>query len=83
MKSKSPRTISELLLDGRLVDRAIRRAVKEALLRHKRAGVPAVGWRSGKVVLVKPTEIKVSANGSRRLRSRRSPRTSKNSRAAG
>ena len=84
MKSKSPRTISELLLDGRLVDRAMRRAVKEALLRHKRAGVPAVGWRSGKVGLVRPAQIKASAtNGSRRRRPRRPPRTRNISRASG
>ena len=83
MKSKPPRTIRELLLDGKLVDRAMRRAVKEALLRHKRAGVPAVGWRSGKVVLVEPAQIKASANRSRRLRSRRLQRPRNISQASG
>ena len=84
MKSKSPRTTHELLRDGELIVRAMRRAVKEALLRHKRAGVPAVGWRSGKVVLVRPAQIKASAaNGSRRRRPRRPPRTRNISRASG
>ena len=81
MKSKRLSTIHELLLDGKLVDRAMRRAVQEALLRHKRAGVPAVGWRSGKVVLVRPTQIKASANGSRRPRW--PPRTRNFSHASG
>ena len=83
MKSKPPRTIRELLRDGKLIDRAMRRAVREALLRHKRAGVPAVGWRSGKVVLVGPAQIKASANRSRRLRSRRPQRPRNISQASG
>ncbi len=83
MKSKRLSTIRELLLDGRLIDRAMRKAVQEALLRHKRAGVPVVAWRSGKIVWIKPAQIKVSANASRRVRAARSPRSSKIARASG
>lgn len=74
MRVKSPRTIRELLLDGRIVDRAMRRAVQEALLRHKQAGVSVVVWRSGEVVRVKPTQIKVSRHGSKRPHASRSSR---------
>lgn len=78
MKTKGLRTIRELFLDGRVIDRAMRRAVQEALLRHKQAGVSVVVWRSGGVVRLKPSQIQVSRGGSRR-----SPRSRKSSRAPG
>lgn len=42
---------------GDVVDKAIRQAVREALLKHKRAENPVAVWRDGKVVLLQPEEI--------------------------
>lgn len=36
---------------------AYHRAVREALLKHKRAGVPAVIYRDGKIVYLQPEDI--------------------------
>ena len=57
IKSKDSQTIRELLLDGRAVDRAMRMAVKEAVLRHQRAGVQLAVWRSGKVVRIEASRV--------------------------
>jgi hypothetical protein len=82
MKSKEPPSIRELFLDGKAMDRAMRKGVREALLRHKRAGVPIVVWRSGKVVRIPPSQIRVSSGGSKRRPSARSVRKGKASRAS-
>lgn len=41
------------------INRAYERAVREALLMHKRAGNPVAVWRDGKVVLLQPDEIEL------------------------
>ena len=66
MKRKAEPTIEELFRDGRRIDRAMRRAVREALHRHKRAGVAIAVWRSGKVVRIAPSQIKVGRDGARK-----------------
>lgn len=45
--------------DDAQVDRAMRRAVAEALREHKRKGHSVVIWRDGKVVILPPEEIVV------------------------
>jgi len=50
-------SISELLGDNALVTEAIARGVREALLQHARAGLPAAETRDGKVVWITPEEI--------------------------
>ena len=42
---------------GKDVERALQRAVRHALLMHKRIGNPIAIWRDGKVVIVPPEEI--------------------------
>jgi hypothetical protein len=42
---------------GENVDEAIKKAVDNALMTHKRAGVPVAVWRDEKVVLIQPEEI--------------------------
>jgi len=59
MKEKSKKTIDEIFKEGTLIDRALKQAVKDALLQHKRAGNPIVVWRDGKIVWIKPEEIPV------------------------
>lgn len=41
------------------VERILGRAVRQALLMHKRAGNPVAGWRDGKVVVIPAEEIPV------------------------
>ena len=43
---------------SRILD-ALRQAVREALLNHKRAGNPVASWKDGKVVLIQPEDIPV------------------------
>lgn len=45
--------------DARTLVRAARKAVREALRQHKRAGNPVAGVVRGKVVLIPPSQIKV------------------------
>ena len=39
--------------------RALRRAVRHALIEHKRAGNPIASWKDGKVVIIPAEEIEV------------------------
>lgn len=59
MKKKSEKSIDEIFKEGSLIDKALRKAVQEALARHKQAGNPIVVWRDGKIVWLKPEEIPV------------------------
>ena len=55
-RSRSP---AERVDDSALALREMRRAVREALLFHKRIGNPVAIWRDGKVVWIPPEEIPV------------------------
>ena len=59
MKKKSEKSIDEIFKEGSLIDNALKKAVQEALVRHKQAGNPIVVWRDGKIVWIKPEEIAV------------------------
>jgi len=59
MKKKSEKSIYEIFKEGSLIDNALKKAVQEALVRHKQAGNPIVVWRDGKIVWLKPEEIPV------------------------
>lgn len=48
-----------LLEDDDAMLRALRRAVRQALLEHKQAGNPIAVWKDGRVVIVPPEEIEV------------------------
>jgi hypothetical protein len=61
MAAEKTKDISKIFAEGKLIDRALRQAVREALRRHKEAGLPIVVWRRGKVVLVPPEKIPVGA----------------------
>ena len=51
--------IEALFADGREIDAALAKAVREALLEHKRAGNPIAVWQDGRVVWIPPEEIVV------------------------
>ena len=59
MKKKTEKSIDEIFKEGSLIDNALKKAVQEALVRHKQAGNPIVVWRDGKIVWLKPKEIPV------------------------
>jgi hypothetical protein len=58
--SPSDRPLSERLRDIKLIEQALARAVREALLRHKQAGNPIAVWRDGGVVWIAPEDIPVT-----------------------
>jgi hypothetical protein len=51
--------VDERFQDVALIEQAVKRAVREALLRHKQAGNPIAIWRDGGVVWIKPEDISV------------------------
>jgi len=59
MPTERKETIREMLLDRPRIEAALRRAAREAAILHKRAGVPLVIWKDGKVVNVPPEEIEI------------------------
>ncbi|MBA2619567.1 MAG: hypothetical protein H0U87_00025 [Acidobacteria bacterium] len=44
--------IKEILADEKQITDALQRAVRDAVLAHKRAGNPIAVWKDGKAVLV-------------------------------
>ena len=60
MTVQSMHPIEKAFRDGAPIDEALRRAVRRALLEHKRAGNPICTWRDGKVVWIPPEEIEIS-----------------------
>ena len=57
MSVAEKKTIDELFRDGKEIDAALRNAVQQALMQHKKAGNPVAEWRDGKVVLIKSEDI--------------------------
>jgi hypothetical protein len=57
MNRESRRDPAEVLRDGEAIDRAIVRAQRDVVLRHRKLGLPLVIWRDGKVVEVSADSI--------------------------
>lgn len=68
MKVARPKTIGEIMRDGTLIDNAMQQAAREALTRYKRAGVPVPMWREGKIVWIKPKDIRLPDDGASSMR---------------
>jgi hypothetical protein len=51
--------IEALFEDGRAIDAALAKAVREAVLQHKQAGNPVAVWRDGQVVWISADAIVV------------------------
>jgi len=50
--------LSNLLVEySEDIDRAFKKAVRDALRKHKQANNPVAIWRNGKIVLLQPDEI--------------------------
>ena len=60
MRAEAAKDLNRIFVeDGPLIDEALRQGVKDALLRHKKEGLPAVIYRDGKTVWVPPGELGV------------------------
>jgi hypothetical protein len=57
MKAKQAKDITAIFREGTLIDRAIAAGAREAIRRHKQAGVPMAVWRDGKSVWVDAAEL--------------------------
>lgn len=53
----------EKLQDNDFVTAAIRRGVRDALIKHKAMGVAIAVWQDGQVVLIPPEEIEIPELG--------------------
>ncbi len=51
--------IAARFADDRAVESTLNRAVRDAVLRHKKLGESIAEWRDGRVVIVPPEEIEV------------------------
>jgi hypothetical protein len=60
MKRKRRKTISQLFAEGKPIDDALAKGVREALSRHKKLGQSVAVWEDGKVVLLPPEKIRIS-----------------------
>lgn len=65
MKRDKPKDIDQIFRKGVLIDRALTKAAREAILLHKRAGLPVVVWRNGRTARVDPDELLKKPAGSR------------------
>ena len=57
-RAESAPDITRIFEEGVEVDRAFRRAIRQALLEHKRAGNPVPVLRRGKVVWIPASKIR-------------------------
>lgn len=58
MKAAAPKDVNRVFVeDGHLIDEALKQGVRDAMLRHKAAGLPVVIYRDGKAVWVKPEDL--------------------------
>ena len=58
MKAEAQRDVDRILTEHRrVVDQALDRGIRTAILRHKKDGLPIVVERDGKIDLVKPEDL--------------------------
>jgi hypothetical protein len=57
MRKPNERTLTELIADHAGTEAALRKAARDAVLDHARAGNPVCTWRDGKVVWLQPEEV--------------------------
>jgi hypothetical protein len=58
-KPEQPVDIAKAFADDKLILRALKKAVREAMIRHRQAGCPVVVWRNGKSVWIPPEDIRL------------------------
>ncbi len=60
MSEKRTKSIAELFDEITPIEKALKKAVREALLRHKKLGNPIAVWEDSRVVWVPSEKIEVS-----------------------
>lgn len=65
MTVRKTKDIEKLLADDAAIEAALTKGVRDALRRHKQAGVPVVEWREGRPVWVTPEDIELDETPSR------------------
>ncbi len=60
MKEAKATDIEVLFREGTPIDKALKQAVREAMIRHKKEGNSVISWQDGKIVRIKPEDIPVS-----------------------
>jgi hypothetical protein len=60
VKEAKATDIEVLFREGTPIDKALKQAVREAMIRHKKEGNSVVSWQDGKIVRIKPEDIPVS-----------------------
>lgn len=57
-KAEGQKDVNRILVeDGHLIDEALKQGVREAMLRHKKDGLPVVSERNGKIEWVMPEDL--------------------------
>jgi len=58
MKAEAQKDVDRILTENRrVVDQALDRGIRKAMLRHKKDGLPVVIERDGKIEWVKPEDL--------------------------
>lgn len=58
MKTETPKDIRRIFDEDRqLIDEALKQGVRDAMIRHKKDGLPVVIYRDGKAVSIKPEDL--------------------------
>jgi hypothetical protein len=58
MKTEAQKDVHGIFVEEReLIDKALQQGVRDAVLRHKRDGLPMVIYRDGKAVWIKPEDL--------------------------
>jgi hypothetical protein len=65
MKRANTKDIAAIFREGTPIDRAIAAGARDAIRRHKQAGVPVVIWRRGKPVWVEASELESKPRNAR------------------
>ena len=60
MKAEAAKDLDRIFVEeSHLITEAIRKGVRDAILRHKQAGLPIVVYRDGKSVWIDPSDFDV------------------------
>jgi len=59
MIDRSSRDIAAIVRDGTAIDRAIERAQRRVMQRHRQLGIPLVIWQHGRVVEIPPENMAI------------------------
>jgi hypothetical protein len=58
MKPEAQKDVNRIFVEnGHLIDEALKQGVRDAMLRHKEAGLPVVIYRDGNAVWVMPEDL--------------------------